>query len=359
MGKKYQKYIGYWLLSVAGMVFFMIIVGGLTRLTHSGLSMVEWRPLMGVLPPLSAGEWQEVFLKYQESPEYQKINVGMSLSDFKRIFWFEYGHRVLGRLIGLVFALPFVFFLFKKAIDRALLPRLIVLFFLGGLQGVIGWWMVKSGLVDNPDVSHYRLTVHLGMAFLLYIALVWTGLSQLRPRAKVVSNGYSRGALILMGMVYVTVLSGGLVAGYDAGYQYNTFPLMEGHVVPPGLFVQEPWYINITENSKTVQFNHRMLAITTAGVCIAFWAMLKSYCVTAAQKWARHALLIAVLLQVTLGIITLLSRVWVPVAASHQSGATLLLTVVTWLTYELTRAKETTNEQTTKSEQHFIKGNAV
>ena len=338
MEKRYQKQIGYWLLAVAGMVFFMIIVGGLTRLTHSGLSMVEWRPLMGVLPPLSTEAWQEVFLKYQASPEYQKINMGMSLSDFKRIFWFEYGHRVLGRLIGLVFALPFMFFLYKRAIDKTLFPKLIVLFFLGGLQGVIGWWMVKSGLVDNPDVSHYRLTVHLGMAFLLYIALIWTGLSQLRPRAHTISNRYSRSALFLMGMIYVTVLSGGLVAGYDAGYQYNTFPLMDGHLVPSGLFVQEPWYINLTENAKTVQFNHRMLAMTTAGICIAFWVSLRRYCVTSVQIWARHALLMAVLLQVTLGIVTLLSRVWVPVAASHQSGATLLLTVVTWLAYELTRA---------------------
>ena len=342
MERRYQKSVGYWLLSVAAMVFFMIIVGGLTRLTHSGLSMVEWRPLMGVLPPIGQAEWQDVFQKYQSSPEYQKINMGMSLEDFKQIFWFEYGHRILGRLIGLVFALPFAFFLIKRAISRSLLPKLILLFILGGAQGVIGWWMVKSGLVDRPDVSHYRLTTHLGMAFLLYVALLWTGLSQIRTNIQRNTNKSGLAALFLMVLIYGTVLSGGLVAGLDAGHQFNTFPLMNGQLIPDGLLVQEPWYINLTENIMTVQFNHRVLAISTACITIAFYFWLgRQNLQYRSQRLARHALLLAVLLQVTLGITTLLSFVWVPVAAAHQSGATILLTMATWLSHELFYVQKT------------------
>ena len=330
-----DKRIGYWLLVVAGFVFLMIAVGGLTRLTQSGLSMVEWKPIMGTIPPLNESDWQVLFEKYQASPEYQKVNMGMSLDEFRSIFWFEYGHRVLGRLIGLIFAVPFVYFLLKKAIHKSLIPRLILLFVLGGAQGVIGWWMVKSGLVDRPDVSHYRLTIHLGMAFLLYIALLWTGLGQFRDHFEEANRKIAKMATLLLFMVYCTALSGGMVAGLDAGQQFNTFPLMAGRLIPDGLFVQSPWYHNLTENVLTVQFIHRIFAISTACVVCGFWYFLSDVQLHKRARIARHAVLAAVLLQVALGISTLLSFVWIPLASAHQLGAVCLLTVLVWLAHEL------------------------
>ena len=341
--KDRSKQIGYWLLTVAGVVFLMIAVGGLTRLTQSGLSMTEWKPIMGTLPPLNEADWQEMFDKYQQSPEYKKVNQGMSMDDFRSIFWFEYGHRVLGRFIGLIFALPFLYFLVRRAVKKSLIPRLVLLFMLGGAQGVIGWWMVKSGLVDRPDVSHYRLTVHLGMAFMLYIALLWTGLEQLRGTISSSLRTLAIPATVILGMVYVTVLSGGLVAGLDAGQQYNTFPLMGGRMIPDGLFIQSPWYHNLTENVLTVQFNHRILAITTASVVICFWYLLGTKNLPPSAQKARHAMLAAVIFQVGLGISTLLSFVWVPLASAHQMGAVVLLSTMVWLCHELWRPKAVSN----------------
>ena len=335
--KNRSTQIGYWLLTVAGVVFLMIAIGGLTRLTQSGLSMTEWKPIMGTLPPLNDSDWQEMFEKYQESPEYQKVNQGMSMEDFRGIFWFEYGHRVLGRFIGLIFAVPFLFFLVTRSIKKTLFPRLLLLFCLGGAQGVIGWWMVKSGLVDRPDVSHYRLTIHLGMAFMLYVALLWTGLEQLRQKIVPALRTMAVPATVILGMVYITVLSGGLVAGLDAGQQYNTFPLMGGNVIPDGLWVQDPWYNNLTENSLTVQFIHRVFAITTAAVVMGFWYVLGTKSLPPAAQRARHAMLLAVILQVTLGISTLLSFVWIPLASAHQMGAVVLLSTMVWLAHELWR----------------------
>lgn len=344
--KDRSKQIGYWLLTVAGVVFLMIAVGGLTRLTQSGLSMTEWKPIMGTLPPLSEADWQEMFDKYQQSPEYKKVNQGMSMDDFRSIFWFEYGHRVLGRFIGLIFAVPFVYFLIRRAVKKSLIPRLFMLFVLGGAQGVIGWWMVKSGLVDRPDVSHYRLTTHLGMAFMLYIALLWTGLEQLREKVASSLRSLALPATVILGMVYVTVLSGGLVAGLDAGQQYNTFPLMGGKMIPDGLFVQSPWYNNLTENVLTVQFNHRVLAISTATVVMCFWYFLGTKELPASAQKARHAMLAAVIFQVVLGISTLLSFVWVPLASAHQMGAVILLSTMVWLCHELWRPKATNRIET-------------
>ena len=323
----------------------MIAVGGLTRLTQSGLSMTEWKPIMGTLPPLNEADWQEMFDKYQQSPEYKKVNQGMSMDDFRSIFWFEYGHRVLGRFIGLIFALPFVYFLVRGAVKRSLIPRLVLLFILGGAQGVIGWWMVKSGLVDRPDVSHYRLTVHLGMAFMLYVALLWTGLEQLRDRVATSFRSIAIPATFLLGMVYLTVLSGGLVAGLDAGQQYNTFPLMGGRMIPDGLFIQSPWYSNLTENVLTVQFNHRVLAISTATVVMCFWYFLGTKELPLSAQRARHAMLAAVVFQVVLGISTLLSFVWIPLASAHQMGAVVLLSTMVWLCHELWRPNVESNSK--------------
>ena len=338
--EQYRRSVGNWLLGMCGLVLVMIVVGGLTRLTQSGLSMVEWQPIMGSIPPLNHDDWMVAFDKYKQYPEYQKVNQGMSLDDFKFIFYFEYGHRMLGRFIGLSFALPFLYFVSKRAIPKSLLPRLVVLFCLGGAQGLIGWWMVKSGLIDRPDVSHYRLTVHLSMAFMLYLALLWTGLNYRRGkpiykhRAK---RGVATGLLVLG---YITVLSGGLVAGLNAGSQFNTFPKMAGQWIPEGLFVQQPWYTNMTENLMTVQFDHRILAISTAALSIAFAVRTLRHSTNKRVKMALWGMLLAVSFQVTLGISTLLSVVWLPLASAHQTGAVVFLSSLIWVLHELSFAKE-------------------
>lgn len=337
--EKYRRLVGTWLLGMCALVLIMIVVGGLTRLTESGLSMVEWRLFMGMIPPLSDADWSDVFEQYQQYPEYQQINVGMTIDEFKRIFWFEYIHRMLGRFIGLAFALPFSAFLAVKAIPRRLLPKLVVLFVLGGGQGLIGWWMVKSGLVDRPDVSHIRLTVHLGMAFLLYVALLWSGLTHLRANTIPISSrrrGLSRLATTAVGLVFLTVLSGGLVAGMNAGSQFNTFPLMNGQLIPDGLLVQQPLYLNFISNLMTIQFDHRLLGTTSATLITVLWAVGRRS-VDGKARTALNAAFVMVLVQFSLGIATLLSVVWLPLASLHQTGAVILLTVLVWLSHELWR----------------------
>lgn len=332
--EQHRKSVSGWLFGVSAMVLGMIALGGLTRLTESGLSMVEWRPLMGVIPPIGEEAWNDVFDKYKAYPEYQKVNAGMSLSEFKFIFYFEYGHRVLGRLIGTAFGLPALYFGLKGAFSSAFRNRIIILFFLGGLQGLVGWWMVKSGLVDRPDVSHYRLTVHLGLAVFLYIALLWTAFRHARGA---VAYDWSLGGKFIGGlltMVYCTLLSGGLVAGLNAGAQYNTFPLMGGKWIPDGLFIREPWFSNFTENLSTVQFNHRYLALTTATLILYFVVRNWSR-VSKRQQRSLMAMAAAVLLQVTLGITTLLSAAWVPLASMHQMGAIILISSLVWGMHEL------------------------
>ena len=343
--EKHRQRVAWWLFGVSAMVFGMIALGGLTRLTESGLSMVDWKPLMGVIPPIGETAWLEKFNQYKAYPEYQKINVGMMLSDFKYIFYFEYGHRVLGRLIGMAFGLPAVYFGIRGAFSASFRNRIVVLFVLGGLQGLVGWWMVKSGLVDRPDVSHYRLTTHLGLAVFLYIALLWTAFRHSRDGEEV-SYDWNHGAkwsLVWLGMVYTTLLSGGLVAGLNAGAQYNTFPLMGGKWIPDGLFIREPLLSNLTENLVTVQFNHRYLAMTTATLIVAFSLKNWKRVTTVRQRYALIAMIAAVVLQVSLGISTLLTAAWVPLASMHQMGAILLISSLVWATHELsvvTRSKK-------------------
>lgn len=333
--EKHRQSVAWWLFGVSAMVLGMIALGGLTRLTESGLSMVDWKPLMGVVPPIGEAAWIEKFEQYKAYPEYQKINVGMSLSDFKYIFYFEYGHRVLGRLIGMAFGLPALYFGLRGAFSAGFRNRIIVLFFLGGLQGLVGWWMVKSGLVDRPDVSHYRLTTHLGLAVFLYIALLWTAFRHARGQ---VAYDWTQGAKWtagMLGMVYTTLLSGGLVAGLGAGAQYNTFPLMGGKWIPDGLFIRDPWFSNLTENLVTVQFNHRYLAITTATVILTFSIRKLRTVELSRQRIALWAMIAAVVFQVSLGISTLLTSVWVPLASMHQVGAVILISTLIWGTHEL------------------------
>jgi len=337
-----HRAIAFWLLAVAAMVFAMVIIGGVTRLTHSGLSMVDWQPVTGWLPPLTEAEWGMVFQQYQQYPEFREVNAGMTVAKFKGIFWLEYIHRLWGRLIGVAFAVPFIVFLLKGWVDRRLAPKLVVMFVLGGLQGVLGWYMVKSGLVDRPDVSQYRLTAHLGAALLIYAYMLWVAFGLLAPEPGSAPRRLSRFAAVLAALIFVTALSGGFVAGLDAGFAYNTFPLMDGELIPEHLFAVSPLYLNFFEDVTTVQFTHRLLAMATAALVVVFWFAAAKAPLAARPRIAAHVLLVAAATQVTLGISTLVLIVPVPLAAAHQAGAVVLLTSALWAAFEFRQPRRKT-----------------
>ncbi len=335
-----QKSIAAWLFICCAMVFIMVVVGGVTRLTDSGLSIVEWQPVSGTLPPMSQSDWDEFHQKYQQSPQYQQINKGMSVDEFKTIFWWEYIHRVLGRLIGLVFFIPFVYFLIKKQIDKPLGLKLSGIFILGGLQGLMGWYMVMSGLVDDPHVSQYRLTAHLGLAFVIFAAMFWVATDLLYDRNKSPHNpealkGIRRFSIGLSWLIFIMVLSGGLVAGIRAGMAYNTFPLMNGHFIPPEIFMLEPWWRNFFDNMATVQFDHRMIAWILMFTVPYFWFKARKQQLSDSAKLACNLLLIMLVIQVGLGISTLLLAVPLILGAAHQGGAMLLFTAALWVNHKL------------------------
>ncbi len=333
--------VGAWLFACCALVFAMIVVGGVTRLTHSGLSITEWQPIVGAVPPLSNDAWQDAFAKYRETPEFQHVNRQMTLDEFKPIFWMEWAHRLLGRLIGIVFIVPFLYFLVCRRLERRLTWQFAGIFLLGALQGAMGWYMVKSGLVDDPRVSQFRLTAHLGLAFLIYGLMFWAALGLVRPRDSQPDPrgaGLRRGATWLVGLIFVMVLSGGFVAGLRAGFAYNTFPLMNGYVVPPGMFMLEPWWLNFFSNITTVQFDHRLIAWTLAFLVPLFWWKSGGARLSPAARLACHALLAALLLQLALGIATLLLIVPVGLAAAHQAGAVVLFSAALWAVHELRRA---------------------
>jgi cytochrome c oxidase assembly protein subunit 15 len=315
-----------WLLACCALVFAMVVVGGVTRLTHSGLSIVEWKPLVGTIPPLTDAAWEETFARYRETPEFRLVNHDMTLAGFKGIFWWEYFHRLLGRLIGVAFLVPFAVFLARRRIDRALAGRLFAIFVLGGLQGALGWYMVKSGLVDDPRVSQFRLTAHLGLALAILGAMLWVALGLLVPPAAQARPALRRGAAALAALVFIMALSGGLVAGIRAGFAYNTFPLMNGSWIPPEILMIEPWYLNFGYNMAAVQFVHRALALALAvAVPVAWFAVRRDRGASPALRWAVHLLLAALVVQIGLGIATLLLAVPVGLAAAHQGGAVLVL----------------------------------
>jgi len=330
-----QRQIATWLFIIVAMIFIMIVLGGLTRLTHSGLSMVEWRPITGWLPPLDEVTWQKVFELYQSSPEYQQYNQGMTIPEFKSIFWLEFTHRLWGRLIGVVFIVPFLAFSYKGSVDRPLGIKLTVMFVLGGLQGALGWFMVKSGLTDRADVSQYRLAAHLGLGLALFGYVLWVSLACLRDGARARSSALSQGAIVLAGLIFVTAMSGALVAGLDAGLIYNTFPFMDGRLVPDGAFDLSPGYLNFFENIAMVQFDHRLLAITVLVCVIGFWNWARRCDVTPGAKRAASYLLAMGGIQVGLGISTLLLVVPVALAALHQAGAVALLGIAIWVVREV------------------------
>ncbi len=334
----YNRYriVGLWLFALAAMVFVMVVIGGLTRLTNSGLSMVEWRPVTGWLPPLSDAAWEATFRAYQATPEYRHINAGMSLGAFKGIFWLEYVHRLWGRMIGIVFFVPFLIFLVRGWLDRRLAPRLALLFVLGGLQGALGWFMVASGLVDRPDVSQYRLVAHFAAALTIYVALLWIALGLVvRTPPWNPFRGLGRGPLAVGALIFVTMLSGCFVAGTDAGFAYNTFPLMDGRLIPEGLLTLSPAYLNFFENITTVQFTHRVLALSAVTAVTAFWLVARSRALPQRSRLAINGLLAVALLQAGLGISTLVMVMPTALAALHQANGVALLTMIVWTAFEL------------------------
>jgi heme a synthase len=318
------------------MVFIIVLIGGITRLTESGLSITEWRPVSGVMPPLGEDQWGLEFSKYQQTTEYQQLNRGMSLGEFKQIFFWEYLHRLWGRLIGLAVLVPLLVFLSQKRIDRQMLPRLSAIVLLIGVQGALGWFMVQSGLSDRTDVSQYRLAAHLSLALFIYALILWTAVSLLRTGTDETStaNGVPGGEMhetlvsvrIVLVLVSVTIVSGAFVAGLNAGRIYNTFPLMNGHVVPPGYFQMNPWYLNFFENPVAVQFNHRLLALLTFFATMALWVRSRRRMLPPLTRLAVNATGGVALIQVALGIATLVTGASIPLAAAHQTGAVMLLT---------------------------------
>ena len=328
-----RRAVGLWLIACCAMIFAMVVIGGITRLTESGLSIVEWQPIGGAVPPLDHADWQRLFAEYQTSPQYRQLNAGMSLDDFRAIFWWEYVHRLWGRLIGVGFLVPFLWFLATGRLERRLRVPLAAVFGLGALQGALGWWMVASGLKDVPWVSPYRLAAHLGLALAIYAVTLWIALGLVRaPRASA-SNGLVRGAGALAALVLVTMLAGSFVAGTHAGLIYNTVPWMGDGLVPSDY--RNPafgWLANTFENPAAVQFHHRVLAVATVAAVAVFWATARR---RAPRRGALDLLGAMALTQAGLGVATLLLVVPIGLAALHQAGAVTLFTLALIVAHDL------------------------
>lgn len=328
-----------WLYGVVVLIILMVVIGGLTRLTESGLSIVEWKPFAGTLPPMSANAWQEAFDQYKAFPQFQKVNQQMTLSDFKSIYWWEFGHRLLGRLIGIAFALPMLLFFFLRRLKGALLKRLGIALILGGLQGALGWFMVKSGLVDLPRVSHYRLAAHLGLALFLMSYLFWIGLdiegrreTQSAPQIlRILSH-------VIIVLVATQITFGALTAGLRAGIGYNTFPLMHGHILPPGWNQMMPVWLNFLENPVTVQFIHRSIGWSLLLTISIFWWLTGRMQVPGKARNGIHILFGVTVIQFILGVLTLVFVVPIPLASLHQFGACLVLLSAVFTLHALKRS---------------------
>lgn len=319
-----------WLFAIAGLCFAIAVVGAVTRLTESGLSMVEWKPLIQDIPPITAAQWEHVFGLYKLSPQYQQVTHGMSLAEFQGIFWWEWTHRLIAQLIGVAFAVPFLYFLARRQLPRRLVPYLVGLFVLGGLQGLLGWAMVASGLVDRPSVSHYRLAAHLSMDLTIYSLTLWTAFFVSRPRATLLTPPEQapvlrKHAILALTMLAITMVWGAFTAGLRGGLLYNTFPLMGGSIAPPDLLGMSPWWSNFFENPGSVQFVHRMLAMTTGLIILALALRLRAKGVAPELQRLATALFMIVALQIGLGIETVINQVPVWLGALHQANAILLL----------------------------------
>jgi len=326
----HRRAIRVWLLAVAALIFAMVLVGGATRLTESGLSITEWQPVTGTIPPLSDAAWQAEFDKYKTIPQYEKMNRGMSLAEFKTIYWWEWTHRLLGRLIGAAFLLPFLFFLWRDWVEPGLRARLWAIFGLGALQGAVGWWMVASGLAGRTEVSQYRLAFHLTLACVIYVAIVWTAERLVaRPAAVVVAPRLRATAVGLLVLVLAQIYLGALTAGLRAGLTYNTWPLIDGAFIPSAahLFFDQPWWRNFFENTLTVQFDHRMMAYTVLVVALLHAADALRGKARGAVAPGAVVLALAVTLQAALGILTLFYQVPIALGLGHQGLALVVLTI--------------------------------
>ena len=324
-----------WLLTIAAFVLAMVVVGGATRLTGSGLSITEWKPILGALPPMSEAAWQDAFEKYKHIPQYEAVNKGISLEGFKAIFWWEWGHRLLGRLIGFVFLLPFAYFLLRRAIPRPFIPKVFALFILGGAQGALGWFMVMSGLTD-PDriaVSQYRLAAHLALATVIAAYAFWIALTiseegrKEEPAAPAASISAGLAAIVLGGLVYLQIIAGAFVAGLKAGYASNTWPLMNGELIPAGMDQHSPLWMNLFENPLTVQFVHRLIAYFIATYAIVFALAVWRH---TALRAPAIALILATLVQIALGVATIVYDVPLSYALAHQGNSMIVLATSLW-----------------------------
>jgi heme a synthase len=329
-----RKAVGLWLLAMAAVIMAMVTIGGLTRLTGSGLSITEWDPIMGVIPPLNDMDWADAFAKYQRIPQYVIENRGMTLEQFQGIFWWEWTHRFLGRLLAVLFVVPFAWFAWVGAIKKSDRPRMLILFALGGFQGFIGWWMVESGLETRVSVSQYRLAIHLGTAILLLGAILWVALEYLRDlksRPQPATRAY-----VMIALVYCQMLLGALVAGLHAGLLYNTWPDMDGRVFPEGAFSISPWWLNPFENPGLAQFDHRIGAYIVAG-CAAY-VYTKGIRLSDLAKRSVKVVATLTTFQVGLGVVTLLMQAPEGMAAFHQVLAASLFCAAVWHAYELRHA---------------------
>jgi len=341
MDNRNKKSISIWLLSGCFLIFLMVVIGGITRLTGSGLSITEWNLVMGAVPPSSDAQWEEAFNKYKQIPQYQKLNYDFELADFKRIFFWEYLHRLLGRVIGMVFLIPFLYFLWKKKLDQVWIRKCLFLFALGGLQGFLGWFMVKSGLTERTSVSHYRLAIHLLAAFITFGFTYWYALQLIADRKEPGNKKTSSLLKYLLALVILQVTYGAFTAGLHAGRIANTFPTMDGEWIPSGINAMSPSYLNIFENLLTVQFIHRMVAYTI--VIFVLWLKVRKEKHASAQKTTMNICLIAVSIQLLLGIFTLLFHVPVTLAVLHLVGGFFLFSSVITALYYYSEVKLVSN----------------
>lgn len=330
--QKKDRPIVIWLLTGCLLIFLMVAIGGMTRLTHSGLSMVEWNLFMGSIPPTTEANWQELFEKYQQYPEYKLVNFNISLDEFKSIFYWEYGHRMFGRLIGLVFIIPFLWFWFRGKISKTLMPKLILILIMGGFQGFLGWYMVKSGLIKEPDVSHYRLAMHLTTAFLTFAYTFWVALGLIYPKQKKpsITSGIRKWLNALLLILITQIVWGAYVAGLNAGKVYNSWPKMGEKWIADGVTAMEPFWTNFFEGLAGVQFVHRYLAYLVVALVVIVFIKSRKLSLSNSQQKGITFLLAAVSFQFILGIVTLLYAVPISLGLLHQLGAFILLGAVVY-----------------------------
>lgn len=326
-----NRVVAAWLAIVCATIFAVIVVGGVTRLTESGLSMVDWRPIMGIMPPTSDEQWQATFEAYKKYPQFTQVNRDMELAGFKRIFYWEYGHRVLGRVIGILFFVPFVLLWWRGKIEKRLMPPLVIALVLGGAQGLLGWYMVKSGLIDIPRVSHYRLAAHLLLAMFILAYLYWLVLSLLGTRRELVSNRFRNFVYVLAGVTILQLLYGAFTAGIRAGYGYNTFPLMNDQWMADAVFFMEPLWLNVFESGATIQFMHRWIGTLLLVLGLGGWLVGRRY--GARIKWASALLFGTLVIQYVIGVLTLVRVVPLGLASLHQGFACVVILALVYLLY--------------------------